>query len=225
MTSDTIARRHIELVVFDFDGTLCDSADIKTVAFRNLYLDEHGEDFASVVEQYHLAHAGLPRFDKIRHIETHMLGSEPTEERVDQVANRFSSLVVDAVVAAPMFDGVWPFLDAYHERIPLTIASATPTDELRLIVERKGIDGYFAAVEGSPNSKATIIRHYGDRFGIATTHTAMIGDQPSDAAAAEETGAVGIMIAPDEPWVANHLRVDTFDAAATALSRMIAQRT
>ena len=217
----TRAPRPVQLVVFDFDGTLCDSADIKTVAFHRLYLDEHGPAFADEVEQFHLANAGLPRFDKIRFIESEMLGTEPSDERIDEVAAWFSELVEDAVVAAPMFEGVQEFLEASHERVPLTIASATPTGELRRIVKRKGIEHFFRAIEGSPESKADIISRYSAIYDVAPAATAMVGDQPSDAAAAEATGAVGIMIADEAPWVAHHIRVDTFSQAAAQLNRML----
>ena len=67
-----------DLVVFDFDGTLCDSVQVKTEAFQLLYLDERGLEFADRVRTYHLANAGLPRYDKIRYVETAMIGSEPS---------------------------------------------------------------------------------------------------------------------------------------------------
>ena len=30
----------VDLIIFDFDGTICESADVKTDAFYQLYLDE-----------------------------------------------------------------------------------------------------------------------------------------------------------------------------------------
>lgn len=216
-TGSELARlSDLRLVVFDFDGTLCDSADIKTSAFRALYLDEQGEDFANAVQAYHLAHAGLPRYDKIRFIESTMLGRNPTEARVTEVADRFSLLVEDAVVDAPLFAGVVSFLEAFHTNVLITIASATPTSELRSIVGRKQLGKYFAAIDGSPRSKADNLRAQAARFSVKATEVVMVGDQPSDAAAARSAGTQGIMIAQPAPWTAPFARVDTF-ADATAL--------
>jgi len=39
----------VDLIVFDFDGTICQSVDVTTDAFYQLYLDECGEQFAATV--------------------------------------------------------------------------------------------------------------------------------------------------------------------------------
>ena len=41
-----MADPHWDLFVFDFDGTICDSANIKTEAYAVLYLDE-GEEIVA----------------------------------------------------------------------------------------------------------------------------------------------------------------------------------
>jgi phosphoglycolate phosphatase-like HAD superfamily hydrolase len=187
-----------DLIVFDFDGTLCDSVNVKTEAFRLLYLEEHGADFADRVLAYHLENAGVPRFDKIRHIEREMLGSEPSEERVDEVADSFGRIVEEQVIAAPLFEGVVEFLR--QAPMPLVIASAAPTVELRRIINAKGIDQYFEVVEGSPQSKGEIVTGYIDQFNLSPDHVLMVGDQPSDlrAAHAGNTDFIAI-IPPGEP--------------------------
>ena len=126
MTSES-SDRSFRLVVFDFDGTLCDSADVKTNAFYELYLDEYGADFATAVHAYHLENAGISRYDKIRYVEEELVGVSPSDERIDEVADRFSMLVEDAVVGAPLFDGVTEYLSSDRHDIPNAIASATPT--------------------------------------------------------------------------------------------------
>ena len=211
-----------DLVVFDFDGTLCDSADIKTDAFYRLYLDEQGEEFARRVEKYHLVNAGLPRHDKILHIESEMIGVPPSPQRMAAVTTRFSTLVEDAVVAAPLFPGVLAFLDRFAGAVPLAIASATPTEELRRIVDRKGIDRYFDAIEGSPQSKAEIIDGFAAAYSVPHRRIVMVGDQPSDAAAAREASCLGIMLsAADEGWAKPFPVARSFAEASALISAML----
>ena len=76
-------RAPLRLIVFDFDGTLCDSADVKTDAFYDLYLENHGPAFAASVKQHHLANVGVSRYDKIRYVETEMLGNQPSDDDVE----------------------------------------------------------------------------------------------------------------------------------------------
>ncbi|MCL1595566.1 MAG: HAD family hydrolase, partial [Actinomycetia bacterium] len=205
--------------VFDFDGTLCDSADVKTDAFYDLYLEEQGPKFADKVLSYHLKNAGVSRYDKIRYVESELIGTPPSEQRVDDVADRFSSLVEDAVVAAPLFDGVIEFLTSLHGDFPVAIASATPTAELRRITDRKGISRFFSEIEGSPRSKDAILAGLASQYGVAPDETVMVGDQPSDARGGQAAGASILLIAPDEDWTVPFDRVDTFKDAAVWLNQ------
>ena len=214
MTDQAAAEASLDLIVFDFDGTLCDSADVKTEAFYDLYLDDHGSAFATAVVGYHLANVGVSRYDKIRFIESEMLDNDVDDASVDQVAERYSSLVEQAVVDAPLFDGVSEFLAAPPAGVRFALASATPTKELRRIVQRKGLGEFFAAIEGSPQSKTRILAAYVDRFADSPQSTLMVGDQPSDTDAARTVGTKAIAIAPPEPWTAPFHRADTFKEAA-----------
>jgi len=214
--------QRLDLIVFDFDGTLCDSADVKTEAFYELYLDEYGSGFASTVRDYHLANTGLSRYDKIRHIERRLLGREPDEQRVEELAVRFSELVEQAVVDAPLFDGVYEFLSLRPTGTVVAVASATPTDELLRIVDRKGLSGFFDAVEGSPRSKTEIITGYLTAFNVEPRRAVMVGDQPSDLAGAHGTGVQALMIASDDTsWTGDAARVDDFRRASAWLTDRI----
>ena len=202
-----------DLLVFDFDGTLCDSVQVKTEAYRLLYLDERGPKFADRVQAFHLANAGVSRYDKIRYVETEMIGSEPSDDRVERMAARFGRIVEEQVIAAPLFDGVVDFLGSLD--LPVAVASATPTDELRRIIDAKGIDRFFVAIEGSPRSKGDIVTEYVIRMGCEPVRVLMVGDQPSDLAAATQAGTdfVAIVAPGDEQiWAKPFTVVPDFPA-------------
>lgn len=215
----------LDLVVLDFDGTVCDSADVKTEAFRLLYLDEQGPDFADAVQRYHLANVGVSRFEKIRHVEEEMLGRPCPPARLAAVADRFGDLVMDAVIAAPLLPGVAVFLDDTSARMPIAVASATPTEELRAIVAAKGLTSSFVAVEGSPPTKGQIAAGYLARFGAHPGRSVMVGDQLSDLRAAREAGIpfVGVRRPGDPPLFPPGTKVvPDFTAMATALAEVVA---
>jgi phosphoglycolate phosphatase-like HAD superfamily hydrolase len=178
----------VDLIVFDFDGTICKSADVKTEAFYRLYLEEQGEEFAAAVRDYHLRYAGVSRFDKIRYYEEEMLGRPCTEERLREVADRFGSIVRDRVIAAPLVPGVAEFFAAHAGDVPMLVASATPTAELCQIIAERGITHWFDEVRGSPARKGEIIARFLEERNVTPERVVMVGDQFSDREAADFAG-------------------------------------
>ncbi len=186
----------VDLIVFDFDGTICESADVKTEAFYQLYLEEYGEGFAASVRDYHLRYAGVSRYDKITYYEEEMLGRPCTEERMNEVADRFGDIVRDRVIASPLVPGVAEFFASYRGKVPMLVASATPTDELRQIVAARDIADWFDEVEGSPALKGDIITTFLSERATAAHRTVMVGDQFSDLDAANSAGVLSVAYRP-----------------------------
>ncbi|MCX5934210.1 MAG: hypothetical protein NTU99_05390, partial [Pseudanabaena sp. LacPavin_0818_WC45_MAG_42_6] len=57
---ENIPKRY-DAIVFDFDGVLVESVDVKTQAFGTLYA-EYGDLIVEQVKAYHLLHGGVSRF-------------------------------------------------------------------------------------------------------------------------------------------------------------------
>jgi phosphoglycolate phosphatase-like HAD superfamily hydrolase len=178
----------VDLIVFDFDGTICESADVKTAAFYQLYLDEQGAEFAAAVRDYHLEYVGVSRYDKIRYYEEELLGRPCTAERMKAVADRFGSIVRNQVIAAPLVPGVAGFFSVHRGEVPMMVASATPTAELQEIIAARGMADWFDDVGGSPAPKGAIIADFLERYQIAPQRAIMVGDQHSDLEAAQAAG-------------------------------------
>ena len=139
-----------EAIIFDFDGVVVESGEIKTQAFANLYR-EHGETIMAEVARYHVLHGGMSRYEKFRYFQHHLLEKPPLtveEERI--LDTRFSELVVEAVIASESVAGAAELIRREAERIPLFVASGTPEAELKTIVALRRLARYFTAVRGSP---------------------------------------------------------------------------
>lgn len=182
-----MAPRH-DAVVLDFDGVLVESVDVKTRAFAALYA-EYGDAIVRAVTDHHLANGGISRYVKFRHYQENLLGLPYTDAVGDALSARFSRLVVDAVVAAPAVAGALEFLEHWHARLPLYVASGTPQDELREIVARRRMDRYFAGVYGTPATKGEILRRIATARALPPARLLMVGDALSDLAGAREAGA------------------------------------
>jgi len=141
-----------EAILFDFDGVLAESSEIKVQAFAELYR-EHGPEVVEAVVGHHLAHEGISRITKIRHCHKTLLGIDLSNDALAELGARFSTLVEDAVVAAEWVPGAQAFLDAHLGRVGMFVVSGTPQEELRRITARRGMDHYFVSVRGSPPTK------------------------------------------------------------------------
>ncbi len=171
-------------IVFDFDGVLAESVDVKGDAFVALYADE-GPEIQSQVLAWHRAHGGVTRHDKIRHYEKVLLGRSGSDADVEAKAQRFSTLVEQAVVDAAWVAGAREFLQHHAGKIPMFVASATPQDELIRIVEKREMSSYFTRVLGAPKKKA---EHLGDimsEYGRQPAELLMVGDAITDYDAAQ----------------------------------------
>lgn len=185
MSSSSNSELKVDAIVFDFDGVLTESVDIKGRAFYRLY-EHEGEEFARKILKHHISNGGISRFDKIRTYEEDFLERSVSEEQIQEIADRFSYLVEAQVVEAPFVPGAKEFLDEFHMLLPLYVASAAPQEELVRIIEKRGMKHYFKGVYGSPKRKADHLKDIAYIYGPA--RTLMIGDAVSDYRAAQEAG-------------------------------------
>jgi phosphoglycolate phosphatase-like HAD superfamily hydrolase len=167
---------HWEAIIFDFDGVVVESGDIKTQAFVNLYR-EYGDEIMAEVAQYHCRNGGMSRYHKFRHFQQHLLKKPPlTPDEENLLDLRFSELVVEAVIASEGVPGAVELIRRESDRIPLFVASGTPEAELNIIVKRRGLAQYFSAIRGSPASKQTLIADILSAYRLRPDRVLMIGD-------------------------------------------------
>mgnify|MGYP003325992022 CR=1 FL=1 len=90
----------IRAIVFDFDGVLVDSVNIKTKAFSYIY-KKYGTDIVSKVIKHHELNGGMSRYEKFDYYHKFFLGTQIDQEVVDQLDSQFSELVLHKVVKSP----------------------------------------------------------------------------------------------------------------------------
>ena len=200
-----------DAVVFDFDGTLVQSNEIKKWAFGKLY-EKYGEDSVRQVTDYHAENAGISRFIKFRHCHEHLLGLPYTDELGKNLSHNYSQLIFDAIVEAPYVEGVVEFLEKYYQKIPLFVASATPEEELHKIIFRRGMSRYFSSIYGSPATKNEILHL------ILSTHcwlperVLMVGDSLADLEGAQSTKTdfIGVDLSKNLPFFSESKCINNF---------------
>lgn len=184
-----------DAIVFDFDGVLVESVDVKTRAFAALF-EPYGEEVVKQVVAWHLAHGGVSRYEKFRHFHRTFLGRVLSQVEEVELGNRFCALVEEAVIAAAWVPGAHEFLEGWHARLQLYVASGTPEEELIRIIGRRGMTHFFKAVAGAPRKKGAILRDFLGRSGVSQDRMLMVGDAMTDFDGAVEAGVSFLGIAP-----------------------------
>lgn len=177
-----------QAVFFDFDGVLCASLDVKSRAFATLFAP-YGAEVQEAAVRYHQNNGGMPRHEKFRHCFTAIAGQSLDDRQLARAADDFAALVVDEVVDAPLMAGALESLQELKAAaVPAFVVSGTPEEEMRLIVARKGMNGLFAEVCGSPRRKTAILADLLSRHHFAAGQCLFLGDALADYQAATAHG-------------------------------------
>ena len=184
----------IKGIIYDFDGVICDSVDVKTEAFSTLY-EPYGKDIQDYVVQYHLQHGGISRFEKIRYYHQHLLGIELKPEEVTALADRFADMVKTKVINSSYIPGAYEFLKENSAYFNQFICTGTPETEILEIVKVRGIMSFFDEIYGAPKKKTQIIKDILALTQLEPSQMLYFGDALTDYYAAMEFNMpfIGIM--------------------------------
>ncbi len=168
----------IKAIMFDFDGVIVESANIKTQAFREMF-QGYPEHIDSIVN-YHIKNMGLSRYEKFRHIYEKILCLPLSKEHETKLGEEFSKIVLNKVLNAPFVPGALEFLSNYYRYYYFFLVSGTPKHELLKIAKEKNINKFFQEVHGSPPGKSEIVKDILRRFKLLSSEVLFVGDAESD---------------------------------------------
>jgi len=177
----------LDLIVFDCDGIILESMDIKTKAFHRIG-ETISEEAAEGMAVYHSANGGMSRYKKFEWLYTTYKGRAITEEETEALNEQFKKIAMEEIARCPLVPGAQSVLDHWHGRLPMYVASGAPEEELRMIIQNRGLNKYFAGVYGSPTVKTQLLRIIVQHAGVTPWNAIMIGDSRTDQYAAEAVG-------------------------------------
>lgn len=209
-------------VIFDFDGVMVDSNEIRSEGFRTLYASSTGDKLEAFMNYVRSNH-GLSRYSKIKYYYEHVQQQAVKDDAVRQDAERYSQIVAEAVANAREIPGAEAFLAAFTGQFCFALISASDQQELRGICHRRGIDRYFEAILGSPEEKSTNIRNLlRDRSWHPET-TVYVGDSVRDFEAASSAGVAFIGFGKENFSLHGkvHAIIENFEQLPSALFVMV----
>ena len=186
----------LQAIVFDCDGVILDSVPVKTRAFARL-AEPYGPEARDRFVMYHSLHGGVSRYRKFEWFFREVLGREISPEESREWGERFAAYALDEVRRCALIPGIEETLERWHARLPLYVCSGAPDAEVRLVLEERGLSGYFRGIHGSTPAKAELLARIVREARLDPADVLMVGDAATDRNAAEEVGTQFYGIGPE----------------------------
>ena len=170
--------------IFDCDGVILDSNEVKTLAFMEVMNNEsvlHRKEFI----EYHIENTGISRYKKFKYYYTKIKKINNYENELDKLLFDFSNLLKKNIIKCNLTKGALIFLETLKKNNKkIYMISASDEIELQEIIFKKKLKKYFKKIYGSPNDKIENIKKL-KKIGLLTNKTVFFGDSYSDYKAAE----------------------------------------
>ena len=209
--------RRARVLIFDFDGTLVDSAAIKRRAFDRCFAEFPAQ--RAEIQAYCHAHHHAPRWEKFRHVYERILGLPYTPVIEARLLALFDEETSERIIAAREIPGAarWVSALAGTAQRMTGLLSSTPHATLLRIVERRGWRPWFALLQGAPVQKASWLARCKAEHRTARQELVFFGDTPEDARSAEEAECLFIGVGPKlqgcvAHWVADFTELNPTNA-------------
>ncbi|MFA0087026.1 HAD family hydrolase [Vibrio sp. 10N.261.51.F12] len=207
-----------DIYIFDCDGVILDSNQLKIKAMRNA-LEAHYSNHELINDcvNYFRNNFGKSRFHHVGHFLDSILDVEEAQrDELEQlILASFSTQCRVLYLKADITPGFMAFMDQCKGK--RYVASGSEQNELRDVFVQRGLDVHFNGVFGSPTPKAELIRYILEQEN--NTNAIMFGDAESDMLSAKRNQIEFVFYAPysnvkekmiEQCQLQQHLIIDDF---------------
>jgi HAD superfamily hydrolase (TIGR01549 family) len=175
----------IKNILFDFDGVILDSMPVRDFGFREIF-KEFDKELVEKLIEYNNLNGGLSRYVKIRYFYEELLGEYISEEKVQELAQKFSEIMRKELPNKKyMIEETVKFIEDNYKKYNLHIVSGSDGNELRYLCKELEIDKFFLSIDGSPTPKNNLVSNVLVKNNYLVNETILIGDSINDYEAAK----------------------------------------
>lgn len=162
-----------DLYIFDCDGVILDSNNLKAEAFYSSVL-EFGEEKSAMFLKYHNENGGVSRYKKFDYFFTNIHNNKDID--LISYIEKYAKLISIGYLETEITDGFFEFIEKVYSK-ECYVVSASEEKELIEVFKYKKIDRYFKSIYGSPKSK---IENIDNNIDFLNKKVLFIGDSASD---------------------------------------------
>ncbi|MEW5784946.1 MAG: HAD hydrolase-like protein [Bacillota bacterium] len=185
----------LKVIVFDFDGTLIDSQQMKLEAFYQVFPPDrfHQKIIAGVLDE-------IPeesRYVILASILNSINDEANLEQQMKRLARDYDHIVVQNAIKCREKPGATGLLRSACKKYHLYLSSNTPEESLHTIVKCRGWLSFFKAIFGYPRRKEDTLKEILRLDQVNPDEIIVVGDGQSDKLSADKTGCNFFMIDDD----------------------------
>jgi len=143
--------------IFDCDGVILDSNNIKTNAFFDVVLP-YGKDYADTFIEYHKKNGGISRYQKFKYFFDEIVRKHDYQKDLNAILEAYRISVQRKLILSDETEGLRDFISVLPRTARKIVVSGGDQEELREVFQRKRLDRLFDEIFGSPRDKRDIIR-------------------------------------------------------------------
>jgi phosphoglycolate phosphatase-like HAD superfamily hydrolase len=184
-----------DLIIFDCDGVILDSNQLKIDAMKNALIDAGcSNDEVNECSEFFASNFGKSRFYHIDYfIENFIdMGGKDDDKTRDILLESFSTQCCELYLQASEADGVSTVLK--RSNAIKCVASGSEQNELQKIFLQRELSQYFTLILGSPTKKVDLVRNILSE--TSYSRAVMIGDAVSDLEASKSNNIDFIYYSP-----------------------------
>ncbi|WP_418180393.1 HAD family hydrolase [Aliarcobacter lanthieri] len=178
----------IKTIFWDFDGVILDSMPIRDYGFKKIF-EEFDKSLVDKLLEYHTLNGGLSRYVKIRYFYNTLLGIEVSDEKVQELADKFSTIMkAELTNKKYLISETVEFIKENYKNYNFHIVSGSDEKELNYLCEELELSKYFKTIEGSPTPKNDLVKNILEKYTYDPKECILIGDSINDYEAAKING-------------------------------------
>lgn len=165
-------------IIWDLDGTLIDSNEIKTDGFRILF-SEHERHMIEALIDYHEENGGLSRYDKIKFFYKKNYNEKISDRLLFNLANNYSEIVMNNLKNPKLLFNYSKKLISEF-KLDNILVTASDQNEAIEVLEFHGIKCLFSKIYGSPTNKLENLKNVLKDYSLINKDIVYVGDSIND---------------------------------------------
>jgi len=181
-----LKTQKFKVIFWDFDGVIIDSNANRERGFAQVlaHFPKHQVEQLLV---YHRINGGLSRYVKFKYFYEQILNEELSEAKLLELCNAFSLIMRETLTNKNvLISEIVSFITGNYLNYKMHIVSGSDQEELRWLCDQHNLSVYFESINGSPESKTSLLRKIISIYKYQASECVLIGDSINDYQASVE---------------------------------------